>query len=104
MTLREKLSEFDDTIVAVALHAPDDYAEWQLEYFPTQAAIHEDTISDLKELWNEIRSQIKRDLAKADYVGVKLQEMFDAYDKGDKVEGKKIAWELADLYDINKLR
>ncbi|KCX51690.1 hypothetical protein J524_4253, partial [Acinetobacter baumannii 496487] len=51
-----------------------------------------------------IRSQIKRDLAKADYVGVKLQEMFDAYDKGDKVEGKKIAWELADLYDINKLR
>ena len=105
MTLKEKLGELEDSLMTLAHCAPDDYNEWRLEYFPTQESIHEEEeIKDLRELWSEIRSKIKKDLVKADYVGVKLQEMFDAYDNGDKVEGKKIAWELADLYDINKLK
>ncbi|KEF45576.1 hypothetical protein BFR75_10260 [Acinetobacter pittii] len=61
-------------------------------------------MKDLRVLWSEIRPKIKKDLVKADYVGVKLQEMMDAFDKGDKDEGKKIAGELADLYDITKLK
>lgn len=104
MSLREKLGELTDSLVSVAHCAPDNYDEWLLEYFPTQAAIHEEEIKELRSLWSEIRPQIKKDLVKADYVGLKLQEMIDAFDKGDKVEGKKIAWELADLYDINKLK
>ncbi|ENR6677192.1 hypothetical protein ACEWRF_003147, partial [Acinetobacter baumannii] len=78
---------------------------------PTQEAIHEERIKDLKKLWSEIRAQIKKDLVKADYVGVKLQEMMDAFNRGDKDfnrgdkdEGKKIAGELADLYNITKLK
>ncbi|NUF24712.1 hypothetical protein HUN23_18325 [Acinetobacter oleivorans] len=104
MSLKEKLGELEDSLVTVEYCAPDDYDEWLLKYFPTQAAIHEERIKDLRELWSEIRPKIKKDLVKADYVGVKLQEMMDAFDKGDKGEGQKIAGELADLYDITKLK
>jgi hypothetical protein len=104
MTLREKLGEMQDTLVTVAQSAPDDYSEWLLEYFPDQTAIHEHTMNDLKESWSEIRLRIKKDLVKADYIGVKLGEMMDAFNECDNVEGKKIARELADLYDITKLK
>ncbi|WP_342370703.1 hypothetical protein [Acinetobacter sp. D009] len=104
MSLREKLGELTDSLVTVAHCAPDDYDDWLLKYFPTQKAIHEERIKDVRELWSEIRLKIKKDLVKADYVGVKLQEMMDAFDKGDKSEGQKIARELADLYDITKLK
>ncbi|WP_151744458.1 hypothetical protein [Acinetobacter calcoaceticus] len=104
MTLKEKLGELTDSLVTVAHCAPDDYDDWLLKYFPTQEAIHEERIKDVRELWSEIRLKIKKDLVKADYVGVKLQEMMDAFDKGDKSEGQKIARELADLYDITKLK
>ncbi|EPG7059539.1 hypothetical protein LXQ50_003699, partial [Acinetobacter baumannii] len=108
---REKLGELEDSLITVEYCAPDDYDEWLLKYFPTQEAIHEERIKDLKKLWSEIRAQIKKDLVKADYVGVKLQEMMDAFNRGDKDfnrgdkdEGKKIAGELADLYNITKLK
>ncbi|KCX77254.1 hypothetical protein J567_3756 [Acinetobacter baumannii 754286] len=104
MSLKEKLGELEDSFLTLAHCAPDDYNEWRLEYFPTQEAIHEEQMKDLRVLWSEIRPKIKKDLVKADYVGVKLQEMMDAFDKGDKDEGKKIAGELADLYDITKLK
>ena len=104
MSLREKLGELIDSLITVAHCAPDDYDDWLLKYFPTQEAIHEERIKDVRELWSEIRLKIKKDLVKADYVGVKLQEMMDAFDKGDKSEGQKIARELADLYDITKLK
>jgi hypothetical protein len=104
MSLKEKLGELTDSLVTVAHCAPDDYDEWLLKYFPTQEAIHEERMKDLRELWSEIRPKIKKDLVKADYVGVKLQEMMDTFDNGDKSEGQKIARELADLYDITKLK
>ncbi len=104
MTFREKLAEMQDTLVTVAQSAPDDYSEWLLEYFPDQAAIHEHTMNDLKESWSEIRLGIKKDLVKIDYIGGKLQEMIDAFNKCENVEGRKIARELTDLYDITKLR
>ncbi|WP_060465550.1 hypothetical protein [Acinetobacter sp. LMB-5] len=104
MSLREKLGELEDSLVTVMHCAPDDYNEWLLKYFPTQEAIHEERIKDLRELWSEIRPKIKKDLVKADYVEIKFQEMMDAFNRGDKDEGKKIAGELADLYDITKLR
>ena len=104
MSLKEKLGELEDALMTLAHCAPDDYDEWRLEYFPTQEAIHEERMKDLRELWSEIRPKIKKDLVKADYVEIKLQEMMDAFNRGDKDEGKKIAGELADLYDITKLR
>jgi hypothetical protein len=104
MFLKEKLGELEDSLVTVEYCAPDNYNEWLLKYFPTQEAIHEERMKDLRELWSEIRPKIKKDLVKADYVEIKLQEMMDAFNRGDKDEGKKIAGELADLYDITKLR
>ncbi|MHC3125745.1 hypothetical protein [Acinetobacter sp. GN11] len=104
MTLKEKLGELEDTLMTLAHCAPDDYNEWRLEYFPTQESIHEEEIKDLRELWSEIRSKIKKDPVKANYVEIKLQEMIDAFDKGEKIEGRKIARELADLYDLTKLK
>jgi len=104
MSLKEKLGELEDSLVSVEYCAPDNYNEWLLKYFPTQEAIHEERMKDLRELWSEIRPKIKKDLVKADYVEIKLQEMMDAFNRGDKDEGKKIAGELADLYDITKLR
>ncbi|EPO5217623.1 hypothetical protein ACUN8M_001775 [Acinetobacter baumannii] len=104
MSLKEKLGELEDSLVTVEYCAPNNYNGWLFEYFPTQEAIHEEQMKDLRVLWSEIRPKIKKDLVKADYVGVKLQEMMDAFDKGDKNEGKKIAGELADLYDITKLK
>ncbi|MDC5109329.1 hypothetical protein Q5X37_11640 [Acinetobacter baumannii] len=56
-------------------------------------------MQDLRVLWSEIRPKIKKDLVKADYVGVKLQEMMDAFDKGDKDEGKKLLESLP-IYTI----
>lgn len=104
MALREKLGELEDALMTLAHCAPDDYNEWRLEYFPNQQAIHEEEIKDLRELWSEIRPKIKKDLVKADYVEIKIQEMIDAFDKGEKIEGRKIARELADLYDLAKLK
>ncbi|MDH2566535.1 hypothetical protein QDT73_04070 [Acinetobacter baumannii] len=104
MSLKEKLGELEDSLVTVEYCAPNNYNGWLFEYFPTQEAIHEEQMQDLRVLWSEIRPKIKKDLVKADYVGVKLQEMMDAFDKGDKDEGKKIAGELADLYNITKLK
>ncbi|EPG6546920.1 hypothetical protein PU236_001925 [Acinetobacter baumannii] len=90
MSLKEKLGELEDSLVTVEYCAPNNYNGWLFEYFPTQEAIHEEQMKDLRVLWSEIRPKIKKDLVKADYVGVKLQEMMDAFDKGDKDEGKKL--------------
>ncbi|EPV4984212.1 hypothetical protein ACV6ML_002152 [Acinetobacter baumannii] len=90
MSLKEKLGELEDSLVTVEYCAPNNYNGWLFEYFPTQEAIHEEQMKDLRVLWSEIRPKIKKDLVKADYVGVKLQEMMDAFDKGDKDEGKKM--------------
>ncbi|MEJ7582201.1 hypothetical protein WKI22_16980 [Acinetobacter baumannii] len=90
MSLKEKLGELEDSLVTVEYCAPNNYNGWLFEYFPTQEAIHEEQMQDLRVLWSEIRPKIKKDLVKADYVGVKLQEMMDAFDKGDKDEGKKL--------------
>ncbi|HFX6240684.1 TPA: hypothetical protein ACIFC5_002565 [Acinetobacter baumannii] len=99
MSLKEKLGELEDALLTLAHCAPDDYNEWRLEYFPTQEAIHEEEIKDLRALWSEIRPKIKKDLVKADYVGVKLQEMMDAFNRGDKDEGKKLLESLP-IYTI----
>ncbi|HEO1798134.1 TPA: hypothetical protein VAM14_003273 [Acinetobacter baumannii] len=104
MSLKEKLGELEDSLVTVEYCAPNNYNGWLFEYFPTQEAIHEEQMQDLRVLWSEIRPKIKKDLVKADYVGVKLQEMMDAFNRGDKDEGKKITGELADLYNITKLK
>ncbi len=48
-------------------------------------------MADLKELWASVRQQLKRDLEQAEFVDGKLQEMFAAFDAGEKDKGRKAA-------------
>lgn len=96
MPLREDLQSFVDSIGAAGSNAPDEYAEWSSWTYRTHMA-------DLKELWTSIRPQLKRDLDQAEFVGVKLQEMFTAFDAGEKEKGRKAAWALYNA-DLTKLR
>jgi hypothetical protein len=60
-------------------------------------------MADLRELWSAIRPQLKRDLEQAEFVDTKLQEMFAAFDAGEKDKGRKAALALYN-FDVNKLR
>ncbi len=55
------------------------------------------------ELWATIRLQLKRDLEQAGWVDGKLQEMFTAFDAGEKETGRKAAWALYNA-EVTKLR
>lgn len=96
MSLREHLQNFGDSIAGATMNAPDEYPEWSNLTYETHMA-------DLKDLWATIRPQIKRDLVQAEFVDNKLQEMFAAFDAGEKDKGRKAAWALYNS-DVAKLR
>lgn len=96
MSLREELQNFVDSIGAAGSNAPDEYAEWSSWTYETH-------IADLKELWAIIRPQLKRDLDRADWVDAQLQQMFTAFDAGEKERGRKAAWALYNA-ELTKLR
>ncbi len=96
MSLRDDLQNFVDSIGAAGSNAPDEYAEWSSWTYETHMA-------DLKDLWATIHPQLKRDLEQAEWVDGKLQEMFTAFDAGEKEAGRKAAWELYNA-KVTKLR
>lgn len=96
MSLREEFQSFVDGIGAAGSNAPDEYPDWSLWTYETHMA-------DLKSLWTVIRPQIKRDVEQAEFVDAKLQEMFAAFDAGEKEKGRKAAWALYNA-DLTKLR
>lgn len=96
MSLREDLQNFVDSIGAAGSNAPDEYPEWSSWTYKTHMA-------DLKELWAAIRPQLKRDVECAEFVDRKLQEMFAAFDAGERDKGRKAAWALYNA-EISKLR
>ena len=96
MSLKERLVDFAGSIAVATTDSPDNYASWSSWTYETHMA-------DLKELWAEIRPQLKRDLERAEFIGGKLQEMFVAFDAGEKDEGRKAAWAIYKL-DVKNLR
>lgn len=96
MSLREDLQNFVDSIGAAGSNAPDEYAEWSSWTYETH-------MTDIKGLWAFIRPQLKRDLEQAEFVDNKLQEMFAAFDAGEKDKGRKVAWALYNA-EVVKLR
>lgn len=95
MSLKEKLADFAGSIGAAATKAPDDYLQgshWT----------YESHMADIKELWAEIRPQLKRDLEQAQFIDGKLQEMFAAFDTGEKEKGRAAAWAMYN--NVEKLR
>lgn len=81
-SLSEKLLDFAGAISSAGTDAPDEYPEWSYRSF-------EADMSDIKELWSEIRPKLKQDVEKADFVDGKLQEAFAAFDAGEKEKGRK---------------
>jgi hypothetical protein len=96
MSFTQSIQNFGDSIAGATMNAPDEYPVWSSLTYETHMA-------DLKNLWNEIRPQLKRDLEKAQWVDVTLQEMFHAFDAGQKVLGRKAAWALYNA-EVTKLR
>jgi hypothetical protein len=95
MSLKEKLADFAGALSS-ATSAPDDYP------FP-EYVNYQSNMTDLKELWAEIRPQLKHDVEKAGFIDDKLQEMFAAFEEGDKEKGRKAAWAIYNA-DVKKLR
>lgn len=96
MSLIESLKDFVGAIGSAGTNAPDEYPDWSSWTYETQMA-------DLKELWSLIRPQLKRDLDQANWVDAQLQEMFTAFDAGEKERGRKAAWALYNA-ELTKLR
>lgn len=96
MSLKEKLADFAGSVGAAASRAPDEYPEWG-------HWTYESHMADIRELWAEIRPQLKRDVDKAELIDSKLQEMFAAFEAGEKDKGRKAAMSIYNL-DAEKLR
>ena len=84
MPIKERLKDFAGSIAVATTDSPDNYAEWS-------SWTYEAHMADLKELWAEIRPKLKRDLEQAKFIDGKLQEMFTAFDAGEKDKGRKAA-------------
>lgn len=95
MSLKERLEEFAGALTR-ATDAPDDYP------FP-EFQSYESNMADLRQLWTEIRPQLKRDIEQAQFIDGKLQEMFAAFDTGEKEKGREVVWAIYNL-DVKKLR
>lgn len=95
MSLKERLEDFAGALT-VAVDAPDNYQ------FP-EFQNYESNMADLKELWAEIRPQLKRDLEQVELIDAKLVEMRAAFDAGDKDAGRKAVWAIYNL-KVEKLR
>lgn len=96
MSLKERLADFEGSVGAAATKAPDDYLFPEFQNYESHKA-------DLKELWEAIRPQLKHDLKQAEFIDGKLQEMFTAFDAGQKEKGRDAAWAIYNL-KVEKLR
>jgi hypothetical protein len=90
MSLNERLADFAGSIGAAASRAPDEYPEWG-------HWTYESHMADIKKLWAAILPQLNRDLEEATIIDTKLQEMFAAFEAGEKEKGRKAAMAIYNL-------
>ncbi len=96
MSLSEKLLDFKGAISTSAINAPDEYPEWSY-------ITYESNMADIKELWVYIHPQIKKNIEQVEFVDEKLNDMFMAFDQGDKEGGQQAAWDIYNS-EVEKLR
>ena len=96
MLLEERLADFSGSVGAAGTRAPDGYPQWGHWNYETH-------MSDIKELWADIRPQLKRDVDQASFIDSKLQEMFAAFESGEKEKGRAAAWAIYNS-GVEKLR
>jgi hypothetical protein len=95
MSFKEKLADFAGALTS-ATYAPDAYPVPEYVNYETNMA-------DLRQLWGEIRPQVKQDVDKAAFIDGKLEEMFAAFEAGEKDKGRKAVLAIYNL-DVEKLR
>lgn len=95
MSLKERLADFAGALTS-ATYAPDAYP--MPEYVN-----YESNMADLKELWAQIRPQLRRDLEQAEFIDHKLVEMRQAFDAEDKAAGRKAVMAIYNL-KVERLR
>lgn len=95
MSIKERLADFAGALTS-AVDAPDNYP------FP-EYVNYESNMRDLKELWATIRPQLKRDLDQAAFIDGKLQELFEAFESGEKDKGRKAVMAIYNL-KVERLR
>jgi hypothetical protein len=95
MSLKELLADFAGALTS-ATYAPDSYP------MPDYVN-YESNMADLKELWSQIRPQLKRDLGQAEFIDGKLVQIRTAFDTGDKDAGRKAVMAVYNL-KVEKLR
>lgn len=96
MRLGELLINFKGSIGCAGSNAPDEYTDWSYITYASNMA-------DLKELWSTIYPKLSRDTDRAKWVDEKLQELFLAFEAGDKQRGRAAAWAIYNS-DITELR
>lgn len=94
--LSEKLADFSGAISSGATFAPDEYPEWGY-------VSYESNMSDIKEIWSEIRMKLKLDTEKIAFIERKLQDAFAAFDAGEKEKGRAALWAIYNL-DVEDLQ
>ena len=94
--MSEKLKDFAGAIALAASRAPDKYDE-------SCGWTYETNMTDLKDLWSYIYPRLTRDRELAEEVNENLQRMFDAFESGEKAEGRATAWAIYNS-DFRKLR
>ena len=99
MSLHETLKDFAGQIAVATTDAPDEYLLSQHGY----EGLYEAHMAEIKNLWATIRPQLKRDMEQAEFIDGKLQEMFAAFDAGEKDKGRQAAWALYNA-EVTKLR
>jgi hypothetical protein len=96
MSLKEDLENFNGSINLAIGNPPDDYPEWSYLTYDSHMA-------DIKELWASIRPRLKRSPSEVEQIDAKLDEMFTAFDAGEKQRGRSAALSIYNM-DLTKLR
>lgn len=87
MSTKKLLLDLAGSIATATTDAPDEYPDW----LPKTWKIHKE---DIEELWAQIRPKLRRDLEQANILDQKIAAMIVAFDNGEKIIGRKIAWDI----------
>src|SRR5580693_1185608 len=99
MPLKERLMDLEGAIGKAASCAPDAYPEHVLEVLGySMSEMHAYKMADIKELWSEIRPQLKRDIDKVAVIDEKLKTAFAAFEAGNKESGQNAMWAIYNLH------
>lgn len=103
MKLSECLANFSSSVVGALDCAPDEYNPVLVESYGSMERTYKGHKASTIEDWAAVRSRLKRDIDKIEFIDAKLKEAFDAFDRCDKDVGRKAMLAIYNL-QLKKLR